>query len=316
MTTPGPQSDAEIPAYLDALGLPGLVDLHVHFLPPTMQTKVWAYFDEAPRHYGRAWPIHYRLPEAERIDILRGFRLAVIPALSYPHKPGMAEWLNEWSAQFARRVPGALHCATLYPEPGVGRYVRAAIAGGARLFKVHVQVGGFSPDDVLLDQAWEPLADNGIPVVMHAGSGPLRGSHTGPDPVARLLDRHPRLTLVIAHLGMPEYDAFADLALAHPGVHLDTTMAATDFTQDIAPLPVSYPARLSQLRAKIVLGTDFPNIPYPYAHQLRALAGLDLGDDWTRDVLWHNGRRLLGLTTRDDATAADGSRTPGTPWTN
>jgi predicted TIM-barrel fold metal-dependent hydrolase len=44
-----------------------------------------------------------------------------------------------------------------------------------------------------------------------------------------------------------------------------------------------------------VLGSDFPSIPYPYAHQLAALARLGLGDDWLRAVLWSNGARLFGL---------------------
>lgn len=94
ITTPGPTSDAEIPAYLRTLGIPGLADIHVHFLPEPMLRKVWAYFDQAGEHYGRSWPIHYRTDEQKRIHTLRGFGLRAIPALSYAHKPGMAKWLN------------------------------------------------------------------------------------------------------------------------------------------------------------------------------------------------------------------------------
>ena len=138
-TTPGPSRDEDVPAYLEALGLPGLLDVHVHFLPPSMQQKVWAYFDEAETHYGEPWPVTYRFEEAQRLETLRSLGLRAIPALSYPHKPGMAEWLNAWSADFARRVPDSVHCATFYPEPRVGDYVEAAIGAGARLFKMHVQ---------------------------------------------------------------------------------------------------------------------------------------------------------------------------------
>ena len=53
-------------------------------------------------------------------------------------------------------------------------------------------------------------------------------------------------------------------------------------------------ARLAGLRDKVVLGSDFPNIPYPYAHQIQALDRLGLGEDWLRAVLWENGNRLLG----------------------
>ena len=94
---------------------------------------------------------------------------------------------------------------------------------------------------------------------------------------------------------MGEYDAFADLVEAFPRVHLDTTMAGTDFSNRFAPLPPAYVERLAGLADRVVLGSDFPNIPYPYAHQIEALHRLGLGDEWMRKVLWHNGARLLGL---------------------
>ncbi len=294
-TTPGPRSDEEVPAYLAALSLPGLADVHVHFLPERMQHKVWSVFDRAEDRYGMPWPVGYRFDERTRLTILRGLGLRAIPALTYPHKPGMARWLNEWSGEFAARVPDAVRCATFYPEPGVGDYVAAAVEGGARLFKVHVEVGGFAPDDARLDDAWRTLSEHAVPVVIHCGSAPVAGRFTGPGGLARVLDRHPDLTVVVAHLGMPEYHEFADLAERHPGVHLDTTMAGTDFTNAFAPMPEGYVERLAGLADRVVLGSDFPNIPYPYAHQIEALARLGLGDDWMRAVLWFNGARLLGL---------------------
>lgn len=294
MTTPGPADDASVPAYLDVLGVPGLADVHLHFMPDNVLAKVWDYFDHAGENYGLEWPITYRTDEAQRLAVLRDLGVRFVPSLNYAHKPGMARWLNEWNAAFAARVDGAVHSATFYPEPGVTDVVADALAAGARLWKLHVQVGGFAPDDPLLDDAWRLIDEAGTPVVIHAGSGPRPGTHTGPDPVDELLRRFPRLPLVIAHLGMPEYDRFADLAQRHERVHLDTTMAATDFTERIAPLPPAYVDRLAALSDKVVLGSDFPNIPHPYAHQLQALARLDLGDDWMRKVLWENGARLMG----------------------
>ena len=294
-TTPGPLTDADVPAYVRSLGLPGLADVHVHFLPDAMQRKVWDYFDEAETHYGTPWPVTYRDDEETRLATLRSLGLQTIPALVYPHKPGMAQWLNAWCADFARTVPDAVHCATFYPEPGVGDVVAAALDDGARLFKMHVQVGDFTPDDERLDPAWARLERARVPVVIHAGSAPIRGTHTGPDAVRQVVRRHPDLVLVVAHLGMPEYHEFADLADEFAGVHLDTTMSGTDFTNRFAPFPDGYVERLATLRDRVALGSDFPSIPYPYAHQLDALARLGLGDGWMRAVLWHNGARLLGL---------------------
>jgi hypothetical protein len=118
-----------------------------------------------------------------------------------------------------------------------------------------------------------------------------------------VLRRFPRLTLVIAHLGMSEYDAFADLVEQYPNAHLDTTMAGTDFVNTFAPLPADYVRRLADLGDRVVLGADFPNIPYPYVHQLQALDRLDLGDEWLRAVLWDNGARLMGLPARERRSA-------------
>jgi predicted TIM-barrel fold metal-dependent hydrolase len=73
-------------------------------------------------------------------------------------------------------------------------------------------------------------------------------------------------------------------------------MLATDYMNAIAPPPAGYPQRLADLRHKVVLGSDFPNIPYPYAHQIESQRRLELGDDRMRAVLWHNGARLLDLS--------------------
>jgi uncharacterized protein len=216
-------------------------------------------------------------------------------ALLYPHKPDMAAWLNAWAADFAARTPDALHSGTFFPEPEAADYVAAAIERGARLFKAHVQVGGYDPRDELLDPVWGVLAEAGVPAVVHCGSGPMPGAFTGPGPISSVLARHPRLVVIIAHLGAPEYQEFLDLADRHPNVYLDTTMACTDFMNRIAPFPVSLVPRLAAAADRIVLGTDFPNIPYPYLTQLDALARLDLGDDWLRRVCYLNPERLLGL---------------------
>jgi predicted TIM-barrel fold metal-dependent hydrolase len=205
----------------------------------------------------------------------------------------MARWLNDWSLEFAARTPTAVACGTFYPEPEVEAYVRDAIDAGVRVFKSHLQVGAYDPRDPLLDAVWGMLAEAGLPVVCHCGNGPTPGRFTGAGPIADVLARHPRLTLVVAHFGAPGYGDFIELADRYPNVHLDTTMAFTDFGN--APFPDAVRPRLADLAERIVLGSDFPNIPYPYAHQIFALQRLDLGDDWLRAVLHDNGRRLLAV---------------------
>lgn len=234
----GKAEAAEVRGFWERLGLPGLVDVHTHFMPERVLRKVWDYFDGlGPLTGGVEWPITYRGDEDERLAVIREFGVRAFTAMLYPHKAGMAQWLNSWAVDFARRTPDCLHTATLFPEPGVEAYVRAAVDEGARVFKAHVQVGAYDPGDPLLDPVWGLLAEAGVPVVMHCGSGPSPGKHTGPGPVAAVLARHPRLRLVVAHMGMPEYEDFLDLAERYGEVRLDTTMAFTDFSERFAPLP-------------------------------------------------------------------------------
>lgn len=292
-------TDADVPAWWQDLDLPGLYDVHVHFLPPNVQAKVWAQFDRAGPKIGREWPISYRGSEEERVDQLRALGVRRFGALPYAHRPGIAGYLNDWARGFADRVPEALWSATLYPEPEAATYVPELIAGGVEVFKVHVQVGEFHLDDPLLDGVWGAIADAGTPVVVHAGSGPVGNAFTGPEPLRRVLERHPLLTAVVAHMGAPEYVEFLELAERHERTYLDTTMMFTDFFDAAAPYPSELFPRLADLADKVLLGSDFPTIPYPYAHQLEGLTRLGerhpgLGEDWLRAVCWENPVRLLG----------------------
>jgi predicted TIM-barrel fold metal-dependent hydrolase len=278
------------------VGLESLIDVHTHFMPERLLAAVRAYFDAAGPLIGRPWPIAYRENEERRVATLRSFGLSAFTALLYPHKPGMARSLNDWGADFAARTPGCLHSATFFAEPSAAADVRRAIEQGARVFKCHLQVGDFDPNGEVLDPAWGLLAEAGIPVVTHCGSGPVAGRFTGPWPIARLLARHPRLRLVVAHLGMPEYGEFLDLAERYPSLLLDTTMAFTPFVEDDgAAFPRTELGRLRDLRDRVLLGTDFPNIPYPYADALEALERAGLGAGWLRAVCHDNAARLFAL---------------------
>ncbi|WP_237111767.1 amidohydrolase family protein [Nocardioides sp. WS12] len=290
---------ADVRSFWKDLGLPGLMDLHVHFLPPSIERAVWKVFDEGGELIGREWPILYRGTAAERVAFLQECGIRGFSTLPYAHKPGVAGFLNDWSRDFAAEVPEALRSATFYPEPEAAGYVPALVADGVEIFKLHLQVGSFHLDDPLLDPVWATLADAGTPVMVHAGSGPVGTSYTGPASTARVLARFPRLRLVIAHMGSPECSDFLALAEEYDGVHLDTSMAFTDFFAE-GPHDGRFPAdlvpRLRDLQGRVVWGSDFPTLPFAYAEQLGWLAELDLGDEWLRDVCWHNSLRLLGRT--------------------
>jgi uncharacterized protein len=301
-----PASDADVPRFAADLGLPGIIDLHTHFMPEQVLAKVWAYFDRIVGSDGTpVWPITYRDPDPEvRVGRLRAMGVRRWTSMLYPHKAGMAAWLNTWAGDFAATHPDCVRTVTFYPEPEAPAYVEAALADGARIAKVHLQVGAYDPRDPLLDPVWRLLAEARIPVITHAGSGPEPGPHTGPEPIAEVLAAHPDLTLLFAHMGGPEYRAFCELALRYEHTHLDTTMAFTDFMEGLSPYPPDLVEVLAAHPERVVHGTDFPNIPHRYAHQLEAYVRLGFDDAWLRAVCHDNAAHLLARAGAETAAGA------------
>ncbi|WP_066372907.1 amidohydrolase family protein [Herbidospora mongoliensis] len=278
------------------LGLPGIVDVHTHFMPQRVLDKVQAYFAGADAYLGFPWPISHGNDAQEHVRELRGFGVVLFTSMIYPHKPDMAAWLNEWAREFAAATPDCALTATFFPEESAREYVQDALERNTRVFKAHLQVGQYDPRDPLLDPVWGMIADAGVPVVTHCGLGPVPGRFTGAGPMTEVLVRHPRLKIVVAHMGLPGYGDFLDLAGRFPDVYLDTTMAFTRFTEKAWPFPSAELPRLLDKQDRILFGSDFPNIPYDYAEAVDALVRLDLGDDWLRAVLYGNGVQLLRPT--------------------
>lgn len=293
MSLPPPRDDREVPGFWDSLGIPGAYDLHVHFMPMPVQEAVWRVFDRLEP----AWPITYRTGVEERLGTLARLGVVAHTALAYPHRTGMAAWLNAFSLELAARHEAVVPTFTMYPEEGVDAYVEDALAAGGEVVKVHLQVGKFAATDPRLDGPWSRIEAAGLPVVLHAGAvADSSGGEEwcGAGPVARLLERFPGLVLVVAHAGAPDFADFLALAEAHPRVHLDTAMVLTD-----PPYLGAYPPRLlprlERLADRVVFGSDFPSIPHEYAAQVRGLART-FGPEWLRRVCWDNPRRLLRRT--------------------
>jgi predicted TIM-barrel fold metal-dependent hydrolase len=298
-------TDDDLPAFAADLGLPGLFDVHTHFMPDRMQEAVWAHFDALA---DPPWPVRYRFGEEERLATLAKLGIVRFTALAYAHRPGVAAWLNEHTLGLAVRHPAVVPTFTLYPEPETPEYVGQALAAGGRCVKIHLQVGKFELTDPRLTDAWTQLERAGTPIIIHLAAvddGSGGGEYCGAPHLWRLLERHPDLRPVVAHLGAP--DAAGELfarAAELPELRFDTAMAVFPTAQIWTP-PDWLPERLAEFGDRILFGSDFPTVPRVVADQVAALAGFGLGDDWLRGVLWENAARLFGA--RAGAAGAGGS---------
>lgn len=289
-----PRDDGSAPHLpaLAALGLDGLIDAHTHWFPDNVNAKIWNYFD---RHY---WPVTYRDGTERRLEWIRRNGVRRFTTLTYAHRPAMAEWLNGRTMELCARVPEAIPCATFYPEPEAAAYVRRAIEEHrVRAFKIHLRVGDFDPGVAELESVFEQIAAAGLPVVVHAGSAPDPGRFTLPGVMERLLGRHPRLRVIIAHLGASEFAHYLALAESRPTVALDTTMVFTGFTA-CDPFPDRFLERLEAISDRVLFGSDFPTIPYPLSHAVQSFLGLPFSAQAKRRMLWDNALRWFGVSAR------------------
>ena len=129
-----------------------------------------------------------------------------------------------------------------------------------------------------------------LPVVLSGGSGTRlwpASRQTFPTPFMKI-GSATLLQQAIERAGNRSYKTFGLSQRAH------AAMSAIDLGGPDGARP-SDVARELGVAGKILLGSDFPNLPYPYALQLAGLVRLGLGEDWLRAVCWDNPVALFGL---------------------
>ncbi|HEY0394495.1 MAG TPA: amidohydrolase family protein [Candidatus Elarobacter sp.] len=264
-----------------------MIDVHTHLHPPRLFAAIRRWFAERS-----AWVLEHPTEPHAVARSLREQGVEKFAFCSYAHKPGMARELNDWLNDTARELgAGAVPLGTVHVDDAdPAADMRDALRGGCAGLKVHEDVQRFGLDDPRLAGALAAVAEHDGFVLAHVGHIPWsHETYDGPARIARVLEAHPRLRVVVAHFGMPDHARYLDLIEREPRLFLDTTMAFG---------PES-PSRITIVRedvergaSQIVLGTDWPNIPYPYDGDLRGLRALHLTDAALRAITAENAKKL------------------------
>jgi len=220
-------------------------------------------------------------------------------ALPYAHRPGVAADVNAWVCDRAATSGRVVPFATVHAgDEDVGDVVASAVADGARGLKFQLPVQGFAADDPRLDPAYEVAAEGDLPVLMHAGTAPMyrEDPNITVDNFRSFRASFPEIRVCVAHMGTYDVEAYLDIARSADNVFLDTTFAmssvATEY-MDFDPASVS-DEDLIDLSDSVMYGSDYPNIPYPYAREREHLLGRALPEPTLRDVFSRTARRFLG----------------------
>jgi uncharacterized protein len=268
-----------------------IVDAHVHLFPDRLADAIRRWFDT------HAWSIEHRLGVDECVATLKAGGIDRMVALPYAHKPGIAQALNDFTAAVAARHPEVWPCCTVFPgEEGDERILDEALSGVFRGVKIHCHVMRIAPDDPRLDAVWRASARHRKPVTIHCGPEPALAGYgvntrdvSGAARLRRALDRHPDAIAIVPHLGVDESALFEQMLATHPGLYLDTTMAITGYFpyQPDVEIVRRHPDR-------ILYGTDFPNLPYAWDRELKAVRAFRLPPADEAKVLGGNAERLFG----------------------
>lgn len=271
-----------------------VVDAHVHLFPPRVFAAIWRWFEQ------HGWPIRYQVQAGEVLAYLAAQGVTKVYGLHYAHAPGMARVLNAFVTDLARRYPMVIPFGTVLPgEAGAEDVVAESLdALGHAGLKLHCHVQKVAPDDPRLLPIYEAVARRGKVVFLHAGREPSSAAYAfdcralcGIAPVRRVVERFPELKLVVPHLGQDQWREFLALAREAPNVFLDTTMAVGGYLTDDVPGRDD----LLSVADKVLFGTDFPNLPYPWGREAHWLAGLGLPEPALDAILRGNALRLVGL---------------------
>jgi hypothetical protein len=272
-----------------------MIDVHTHLHPPRLFAAIRRWFAERSD-----WRLEHPTEPQAVAQTLRSHGVEKFVFCSYAHKAGMAHELNGWLAQTAREMgAGAFPLGTVHADdPAPAADMQAALRDGCIGLKVHENVQRFGLDDPRLTGALDAVADADGFVLVHVGAIPWSDeTHDGPRRIAAVLARHPALRIVVAHFGVPDWTAYLALAAREPRLFLDTTMV-------FAPESPMHRAIARDVVAanasRIVYGTDWPNIPYPYEGELGGLRALGLDEAELRAITRENARRLTPALARFD----------------
>lgn len=266
-----------------------ILDLHLHVFPPRMFEAVWRFFE------GYDWAVHHQ--QAEDIaQTLAAHGVTRATALTYPHKPGVARSLNRFGEELAQAFPQFLPFASVHVEDAdLGAEVEEAIASPHLYgFKFQPLVQAFDVNDPRLDLLYGACQEADFPLIMHLGTAPYANAFVGLAHFDRLMARFPRLRICVAHMGAFETEGFLARLDRHEGLWLDTTMINVT-TELFDTTWRGDPVALARHADRICFGSDWPNVPYPYAEALASVARFPLPAEARGAVLGGNARRFLKL---------------------
>lgn len=264
-----------------------IVDFHTHAFNPKIADKAVQKLQDVSglTPYTRGLTAEL----INRMDEWGVDRSVVLPIAT---KPSQQTVINDWSAQVAGETDRLIMFGSVHPdaddfEEEINRIASLGLKG----IKLHPDYQGFMIDDPRLDGLYECIEKSGLPVVFHAGWDCISPEliHCPPVRSARMLERHPKLKVVLAHLGAHEqWEQVYELLAGREGeLYFDTSFTA------MCPDGLMMDIIRKHGADRILFGSDCPW--ESAAKMAEKLLRLNITDDEREMILHKNAERLLGV---------------------
>ena len=261
-----------------------IIDFHAHIYPDKIAakaSKAIGEFYNAPM----AWSgnIDQLLASGAKIGVDRYIVHSAATSAS------QVEVVNNFIISSCQAVPNGVFTGlgTMHPdyadfEAELGRIRTAGLKG----IKLHPDFQRFQIDAPEMDPVYEVLTGLDMPVLIHAGDA--RFDFSGPKRIAHVLDKHPRLKLIAAHMGgYTEWEAASEY-LVKRNVWFDTSSTLWKL-----PIPDAQKLIREHGIQWILFGSDYPM--WDHEDEWQRFQQLKLTGSDLDAVLYKNAVSLLGL---------------------
>ncbi len=266
----------------------GAIDIHTHYAKAG-HWKEWVKEWWEKMNSEDFWLVENYTPE----NLLRYMdeaqvEYAVVLAERAPNVTGdtPTETVIEFCKSSERLIPFANinpHLSN-YPYKDMLKYIRMG-AKGLKLHPVHMR---FELTDRRLYPVYYICQEEGVPVMIHAGTSIFPGSkdkYGSPHYVNEIAEDFPDLVLIMSHGGRGFWYEDAQFIVRHrKNVYID-----------ISGLPIKrlldYFPRMEQLKNKFLFGTDWPGSSMK--HSIEEFMKLPLSEEAKKLILRENALRIL-----------------------
>ncbi len=299
-----------------------IVDTHVHTYPTaaigqaaiqgTARTKDSGTIDELRAVMSRAGISYSVLANMTPTYLMKIAALNNLPAASREEKAQreiaskMIERMkrrNRWTCDVAKEKPGLVPLIGVdveqTPEDMSGEIEDLARNHGAGGIKLHPMANEFFPYDRRLWPAYAKASEMNLPILFHSGPMEIGGAsgkeYARPAYFREVLEKFPRLKVILAHMGRGYLQETLDLAGKYPNVYFDTSViisgvAGESYFKDSGEA-VAFFRKVGISR--ILFGTDWPWLdPVLCVEQIK---GLGLREEEQRRILGENAAEIFGL---------------------